>query len=88
MNPKEIVMKFRHILLRSRSVVFRSFLVIVLGTFLLTLTGSTYTQDQPDIVWQANNAGKALEFSSDGQTMESSATGLTQIRPHPVVREQ
>jgi WD40 repeat protein len=69
MNPKEIVMKSRHILSRSHSVVFRSFLVIVLGTILLTLTGSTYTQDQPDIVWQANSTGKALEFSSDGQML-------------------
>ena len=62
-------MKSRHILSRSHSIVFRSFLVIVLGTILLTLTVSTYTQDQPDIVWQANSTGKALEFSSDGQML-------------------
>ncbi len=62
-------MKSRHILLRSCSVVFRSFLVIVLGSFLLTVPGSTYVQDQPDIVWQANNTGKALAFSSNGQML-------------------
>src|SRR6266567_652289 len=69
MNHKEIVMKSRHVQLRSRSLVFRSFLVFTVGAFLLSLTGSTYTQDQPDIVWQANNAGKTLEFSSDGQML-------------------
>src|SRR6266567_8362184 len=69
MNHKEIVMKSRHVQLRSRSLVFRSFLVFTVGAFLLSLTGSTYTQDQPDIVWQANNAGKALSFSSDGQML-------------------
>ena len=78
-------MKSRHVLSRSHSVVFRSFLVIVLGTILLTLTGSTYTQDQPDIVWQANSTGKAVEFSSDGQ-MLLAGTKLWRVSDGTLIR--
>lgn len=45
--------------------------LIIAGLLLLPVmfSASTAAQDQPDIVWQANNAGPSVAFSSDGQLL-------------------
>ncbi|HEY9232656.1 MAG TPA: hypothetical protein VIS78_10930, partial [Blastocatellia bacterium] len=53
----------------NRLSVLSSLIIVVLLLLPLVFSVPTAAQDQPEIIWQASNAGPAVVFSSDGQQL-------------------